>query len=214
MFARLARYGLLLGVFASFLLFWLPFVRSPLDGGSYEWGRAMFGHFFGGAGVGGDYWFVAAGTALGVALLYLGWRRPGAAFKGLSVLWSGVMLAEALYTRFVLGEDITFEGATLGVMVPVSTAFIAAYALVFLFALAWAFGGREERPARWGVVNTLLVGTALVLLPAQYLLLSTGQGREFADQFGVLITMGQWLLIGFAFAPFHGRVEQGALQAA
>ena len=214
MFARIARYGLLLGVFASFLLFWLPFVRSPLDGGTYEWGRSMFGHQFSGVGLGGDYWFVCAGVGLGVLLLYLGWRAPGALFKALSTVWSALMLTEAVYTRHVLGEDITFHGDTLGVSVSVSTAFIVVYSLLFFFALSWGLGGRPRPGARWGLANTALLGLAILLLPAQYLLLSSGQGREFADQFGVLITMGQWMLVGLAFAPYHGRQPASALQPA
>ena len=34
----------------TFLLAWLPFIRSPMDGDSYTWGLAWFGQTIGGTG--------------------------------------------------------------------------------------------------------------------------------------------------------------------
>lgn len=202
MFVRIARLGLLLGISAAFLLNWLPFVRGPLDGVTYEWGQTFFGHTLSGSGTGGDYPFVAGMVVLGLTLLFSGWRGGGPVFQGLALIWSGVMLADSLYGRFVLGQDVTFNGDTLGVSTSVTDIFMAAYGLMFVLALAWTIGGRPRPVAPWGVANTALVATAVLLAPLQFALLSTGQGRELSDQYGVLITIAQWLLICVAFAPF------------
>lgn len=205
MFARICRYILLAGLTLAFILAWLPAVRGLLDGPTYEWGVTLFGQQFSGAGLGGDYWFVAAEAVLGVVILFLGWRAPGMLFKALSAGFTGLWFADGLYTAFILGQDQTFEGATLGVNVSIGMIFTAVYGVLFLLALIWAVFGRPGATPRWGMANTTLLTLALLLLPAQYLLLSTGEGREISDQFGVLITMGQWLLLSLSFVPFAGR---------
>lgn len=203
--ARIARYVLLAGLTVAFVLAWLPAVRSLLDGQTYEWGLTLFGKTFSGAGLEGDYWFVASEAALGVVTLFLGWRSPGAVFKLLSSAFTGVMFADGVYTGFILGQDQVFEGATLGMNVSVGLIFTAVYGLLFVLALAWAAFGKPGPAPRWTLANSALLTVAVLLLPAQYLLLSTGEGREISDQFGVLMTMGQWLLLSLSFIPWSGR---------
>ncbi|MBX7249392.1 MAG: hypothetical protein K1X35_10170 [Caulobacteraceae bacterium] len=204
MFARICRVALMIGLTAAFVLAWLPLMRGLLDGDSYEWGLTLFGHAFSGSGLNGDYWFVSAEAALGVIMMALGWRAPGAVFKLLSVAFTGTMLADSLFTLFVLGEGQTFEGATLGMSLSAGMIFLGVYGLLFVLASVWAFAGRPGPAPRWTLVNSGLLTLALLLAPGQYLLLSTGQGRELSDQIGVLITMSQWLLISLAFAPWGG----------
>jgi len=205
MFARTARYILLVGLTLAFILAWLPAVRGLLDGPTYEWGLSLFGHQFSGSGTDGDYWFVASEAVLGIITLYLGWRSPGFFFKAFSLLFSGVWLADAVWSNILTGEGQVFEGATLGVNVSVGLLFLAFFGLMFMLALVWALFGRLGRPPRWGLANSELLSIAVLLLPVQYLLLSTGEAREFSDQFGVLITMAQWLILSLSFAPFARR---------
>lgn len=205
MFANIARYILLIGLTLAYILAWLPAVRGLLDGPTYEWGLTLFGKQFSGAGLEGDYWFVAAEAMLGIVTLFLGWRSPGFVFKAVSVLFTGTMFADTLHSAFVLGQDQVFEGATLGVNVSVGMIFLTVYGVLFALSLVWAAFGRPGTPPRWSLANSALLAIVILLLPLQYLLLATGQGREVSDQFGVLITMGQWLLLSLGFAPFARR---------
>lgn len=205
MFANIARYVLLVGLTLAFILAWLPAVRGLLDGPTYKWGLTLFGKQFSGAGLDGDYWFVAAEAALGIVTLFLGWRSPGFVFKALSVLFSGVWFADAVYTNLITGEGQVFEGATLGVNVSVGLIFLTVFGALFALSLVWAVFGRAGTPPRWSLANSALLSVVILLLPVQYLMLSSGQGREFADQFGVLVTMGQWLLLSLSFVPFARR---------
>ena len=61
-----------------FVLGWLPMLRGAFDGPSYEWGNSYFGKQFSGKGTAGDYWFLIVQAALGILILFLGWRgaRP------------------------------------------------------------------------------------------------------------------------------------------
>lgn len=42
----------------TFMMVWLPLVRSLFDGSSYVWGTIFFGFNFGGAGITADYLFL------------------------------------------------------------------------------------------------------------------------------------------------------------
>ena len=61
----------------TFIIAWLPLVRAPIDGPSYEWGVVYYGRQFAGAGTGGDFWLLLAQGALAFAVLHLGFRAPG-----------------------------------------------------------------------------------------------------------------------------------------
>ncbi len=53
----------------TFLLAWLPFVRSAMDGGSYTWSIGWWRFTVGGTGLSAQYWLPALPVALGVTLL-------------------------------------------------------------------------------------------------------------------------------------------------
>ena len=195
-----SRLVLMMGLTVVTVLGWLPLVRCLLDGPSYEWGTTLFGHQFSGAGLAGDFGYLLAFTGVALVLLYLGWRRPGAPFKIASVLWTGAMLANALH-MLMADPAATFEGATLGVSVSMGLISAVVYGALFALALVWAWLGRAGEPPRWGLANTVILVVALLMLPLQYLLLSSGQGRETSDVIGVLMTMGQWGLLSLSLAP-------------
>ncbi len=52
-------------------LVWLPLLRGPMDGPSYQW---AWSPGLRGSGVGGDYWVVVLTAVLGLSVLWLGWR--------------------------------------------------------------------------------------------------------------------------------------------
>ncbi|HYE43648.1 MAG TPA: hypothetical protein VEA15_09680 [Caulobacteraceae bacterium] len=214
MIAQAARFGLLLGLAAAFLLGWLPMIRGLLDGPSYEWGLTLFGRQFSGAGLEGDYWYVVGHTLVGLVLIWLGCRNPGGTFKIAVLAYAAAMLGDSLWTAFVAAEERRFEGATLGITLSAETIFLLVYGVMFALALVWtAFGRTADRP-RWTPANTVFLTVAILLLPLQSLLLGTGQGREASDQFGVLITIGQWLLVCVSFAPLAARRRSTGLASA
>lgn len=201
--ARMARLALLFGLTAVLVLNWLPLVRGLLDGPSYQWGLQMFGRSYSGAGLQGDYGLLVGWAAVGVGLLFLGWRRPGPLFKGAALLWTGALGADWAWLVWS-GQEVAFEGATLGVALSVERIATALYGLLFLLAAVWALLGRPGPAPRWTSLNTALLATAVLMLPVQYLLLRTGQGQEAREVIGVLMTMGQWLLVSLSLAPWSG----------
>ncbi|MGH2670030.1 MAG: hypothetical protein ACRDH5_13115 [bacterium] len=189
----------------TFLTGWLPLVRGAFDGPSYEWGTSYFGVGFSGAGMSGDYWLSAVKTALGLAILWLGWRGARPLFLLLALAWQSFGLADALYSSLTHPEEYRFQGATLGVDVSLAWVAPAAYAVFLLLTLVWAFrharaDWRQPLPP-WTRRNTVWLLGLAALLPVQFALLRFGGPTSTADQVGVVFTILQWFLVGKALAP-------------
>ena len=147
--------GLLLWTALTTLIFWLPSIRGLFDGASYEWGA--FG--FRGRGIAGDYWFVATGSLAAIALQFLAWRGPRAAFY---VMFGGWHLYLAVATALAAIADpasLHFTGDTLGVDVSLAVAaptFMGIAAALVLFWIVRDARGGISRPAlsAWSQKNT------------------------------------------------------------
>lgn len=179
----------------TFVTAWLPFVRGAMDGPSYEWGSGLFALQFSGAGLAGDYWYAALMAAIGLGFLILGWRRPNGPFRLALLAWLALMFANTLYNVAAAPEDYRFQGATLGVdvsLVLVAPAFAAA---VFGVALYWFQQAPNLPVPPLARTNIVLVAISILLLPIQFVLLSSGRGQDSNDVVGVLLTMAGWALL-------------------
>ena len=198
--------GLLFWTALTTLIFWLPSIRGLFDGASYEWGA--FG--FRGRGTDGDYWFVATGALLAIALQYLAWRGPRAVFY---VMFGGWHLYLAVATTLAAIADpasLRFTGDTLGVDVSLAVAaptFMGIAAALVLFWIVRNARNGTARPAlgAWSYKNTRWVLALAALLPMQLVLLRVGEPHGTTDQIGVLVTIAQWFLLSIAL-----RVERRA----
>jgi len=208
--ARRLQILLMSWITLTFVTGWLPFVRSAMDGASYEWGSELFGLQFSGAGLAGDYWYAALMAAIGLCFLVFGWRRPNGPFRLVLVAWLALMFANTLYNVTTAPEDYRFQGATLGAdvsLVIVAPAFAAAMLGVALYWLQYAPNLPVPPFAR---TNAILVGISILLLPIQFVLLSSGQGQDSNDVVGVLLTMAGWALLsaGLGLWRTAGRAAQ------
>ncbi|MEX0645260.1 MAG: hypothetical protein WD076_08115, partial [Parvularculaceae bacterium] len=177
-------------------------VRSTFDGSSYEWGLAIFNYQFSGAGLGGDFWFLIVQAMLAIAMLYPGFRSPGALSYLLLAGWLGLNAASFMHGYLADPEALMFHGDTLGVHVNIGLFAVALFGGALLAAIAAAFlelgGGRKAPRFAWTRANTIALLVALAPLPVQYFLLSRSSGQETGDQIGVILTMAQWAAIVFA----------------
>jgi hypothetical protein len=180
-----------------FLLAWLPMLRGLMDGPSYEWGGGHFGFQFSGAGLAGDYGFVLVKSAIAVAFLLFGWRRPNGAFRAALVGWLALMLCDTLYNVIADPEAFRFRGDTLGIDISLVVMAPALDGAMLLLGTAWAFRAPPLPVPPLGRINFVLLGLAGALLPVQYLLLSRGGGQDGSDVSGVLLTMLGWSLLSF-----------------
>lgn len=208
------RRALMAWLTLTFVLAWLPLVRSLMDGASYEWGTRYFGIPFSGAGLAGDLWLLVALNAFGLWFLFRGWRDPSPPFPAALLAWLGLLSANSLFNVLTEPERYRFQGATLGVDVPLAAVAPLLHVGFFCLALVWAARGEAggEGGARpgWTATNTALAGLVLLLFPLQFLLLRSGQGQEAKDVIGVLLTIFQWLLVSAALFPWGHRAPSQA----
>jgi hypothetical protein len=181
------------------ILFWLPLIRSVMDGSSYSWALGPFA----GRGLGGDYGFVAAGAAVFTTLLYLGWRgiRPTLTVIALLALHAPLLLVTIL-AAIDNPDELRFRGDTLGIDISLAWVLPAVFAGFTALMLYWLLRRRSRAtiPVPWTRINRWLLGVAIGLLPVQFILLRGP--NDATDPAGVIATIVQWLLIATAVRPF------------
>jgi hypothetical protein len=187
------------------LPFWLPLVRSLMDGDSYEWGFFRFrGH-----GLHGDLWLPAVSVLLGLAIRWLGWRGARLPFHALLLLWLVPIGAGATVLSIMRPEDFRFEGDTMGLSIPLAPVGILLFGGFAVLAVVWVIrdlrSGRRRESPPWTRANTILVSGLLALLPIQFILLRFGEPHGTTDKIGVVITIAQWLLVGAALRPWKAE---------
>ena len=192
----------------TFTAAWLPFVRGAMDGPGYEWGTSHFGWAVGGAGTGGDYGFAAANATLALFLLWLGWRRPNGPFRILLLIWLTLRLADTLHAVITAPGDFRIEGDTLGFDLSLAVIAPLLDGAMLVAAFWWLLKAPVLPVPPLGRLNWLLLGIAALLLPVQYVLLSTGAGQDTNDVVGVLLTIAGWIAFSAGLGRWRRRREE------
>lgn len=208
---------LLFWVSVPFVLFWLPLVRSVMDGPTYQWGVSWWEWQLGGAGLEGDLWYLALGTALGTALLWSG-ARAGRFFRWATPVWMLLLLSRAVYFAVTNPHGFVFYGDTLGLQINLTwaspTFHLVGLVLVGLWLSRWKGAGRASGGRAGAGVDLRRILALAALLPVQFVLLRFGEPHGATDVAGVLITIGQWLAVPWALGPVgtegHGDATPSA----
>jgi hypothetical protein len=191
----------LLWVALPFVLFWLPLVRSVMDGPTYQWGSGWWGWRLGGAGLEGDLWYLVSGVILGLLLLWSG-ARAGAFFRWAAPLWMLLLLADAVRSAITDPEGFVFYGDTLGIRVNLTwlspTFHLVGLIFLGLWLFRWKDAGRSRNPRAGNDVDLRRILAVAALLPLQFALLRFGEPHGTSDAVGVLITIGQWFAVPWA----------------
>ncbi len=198
---RLLRW-LLIWTGFTLLAVWLPLVRGLMDGASYQW---AFAPGVGGRGVGGTYWLLVILAGYGLLMLSLGWRGARPPFHWLLLLWHLSLAGLVVYASWTAREPMRFRGDTLGIDISIAwmgPVFFGGFALL---AVYWVVRDRRAAPPRvapeWQRTNRVLLLLAALLLPVQFILFRFGEPHGTTDQVGVVLTIGQWLLVNCALVP-------------
>jgi hypothetical protein len=188
----------------TFLLAWLPFVRSVMDGDSYTWGMVWWGMSFGGTGISAQYWLPAVEVALGVTILWLGARGARMPFPWLLLAWHAALFTNFTFLSATRPEDFRFRGDTAGI--DFSLAWVGPVLTGVFLALSvfWVVRdvrrGRSRRVAPWNRANTIWLGSLVALLPIQLVLLRF-DASGVTDVVGVVTVIVQWMLLTTALRP-------------
>lgn len=191
------------------ILSWLPMIRCLMEGAAYQWGVPLFFWNTSGAGLSGDFWSLPVQAGLGVLLLYLGLRHPSRFSYWFLAIVLTLYAVSWLLAYFVSPDDLVFSGDSLGVEFNVGLAGAIYSAIAAMFAVLGArfeYALDRPRPVHpWTRTNTVLLGLAVAVLPAQAVLFNLGPQHGTNDALGVYATLAQWGLVLLALAASRPR---------
>ena len=163
------------------LVFWLPTVRCAFDGRSYEWGLGRMR----GAGLSGDYWFPVLGAALACWLVTRGWRGARPPFRWVFPAWHAALAVVITERAIALGDRLTWEGGTLGVIIPLQRVGPLLFGTVACAAIYWARRDLRSPAQRFVAphdpIDRSLAKVLLALLPVTFFLLRFGEPSGLTD---------------------------------
>lgn len=191
----------------TFMIVWLPFVRSLFDGVSYQWGTEYFGFLIYGAGVTPSFVFLILQLALYVALFVgLYHMRNRKLYAALLGIWWINVFGNLIFDIIVNG-DTMFHGDTMNVHISLTAIIlpISALALFLVIQVIRSDFRSEEFSFPWTSKNNLMMYLILGPLPIQAMLLASGEPHGITDQIGVIISILQCFLIPFIFRPYAGH---------
>ena len=182
----------------TFLPAWLVTVRGLLEGDDYAWG---VNETFSGRGTSGSYVACPAAAIFGLCILSAGWRGVMRPFHVLLAGWHIPLGIAASVAAIRSRETLRLRGDTLGIDVSLAPVAPVVLAVAAAGSVALAVidnpattAARRRRP------NHRRLGVALVIAPLQLLLFRAGAQHGLTDKLGVILTIGQWLLINVSLA--------------
>ena len=159
-----------------------------------------------GAGLSGDYWFPVLGAVLACWLVTRGWRGARPPFRWVFPAWHAALAVVITERAIALGDRLTFEGSTLGVIIPLQWVGPLLFGTVACAATYWARRDRRSRTQRFVAPTTRidhsLAKVLLALLPVTFFLLRFGEPSGLTDLVGVIVAGGFWFLLPRVLNPW------------
>lgn len=194
----------------TFLIVWLPLLRSVLDGDTYEWGLDYFGTFISGAGITLSLIFLLIQLVFYVVLFWSVFRVKNRIVAYVLVVLWWIHIFGNLLREIIVEGDTMFHGETLNVHVSLSMLVIPLSVITGLIIALWM--RKDMRSADmsipWSRRNTNMALIILGPLPIQAVLLYFGEPHATTDEIGVLITILQCMLIPLIFFPYGESIAE------
>ena len=198
---------LLFVVSFTFLIVWLPLIRSIFDGPSYVWGTTLFGIPISGAGLSPSLLFVFFQFVFYIFLFFsFYWFANRAVFRTLIISWFVMVFGNFFYDIAVNG-DTMFHGDTMDVHFSLLSIVLP---LGIIAALLTAYviyrDSRHDNVAiGWSKKNSLIAAIIYGPLPIQAILFATGEPHDLGDQIGVVIAIAQAFLTPLIVRPYKKK---------
>lgn len=194
----------LLSVFISitFMIVWLPFIRSLFDGTSYVWGTQYFGFLITGAGLSLSFLFLIVQLALYAAVIIGLYRMENRTQYGVLLFIWWVNVFGNFIFDIVKNGDSMFHGDTLNVHVSITAIILPLAALAVFLIIMVLRTEKESVSISWVKKNTTLLNIFLAMLPVLFILFFSGEPHGITDQIGVIIAIAQCFYIPLIFRPY------------
>lgn len=189
----------------TFMIVWLPFIRSLFDGDTYQWGMDYFGLFISGAGITPSFIFLVIQLAL-YTLLIIGMYRMAnrSLYHVLLGLW-WINVFGNLISDIIINGDTQFHGETMNVHISIAMIVIPLSLLALLLVLVFIRSESQYKlsePLPWSLRNQKLGIAFLLSLPVVFILLFFGEPHATTDEMGVIIAISHCFYIPFVFKPY------------
>ena len=187
------------------LLPWLVTYRLTLEGNTYSWGAEYFGRMFHSSGLARpDFLVVYTLLAVSLAILWQLRRHHFRVAAPALAACMGFFAANAAY-QWLAGEPMMFHGDTLNIHVDLSVPFFAFNFGFFALAVLWWWGVRDlprgAGPRPLSRARRAVLWACIASTPVQVILLMAGEPHALTDEIGVLMTLAQGALLGWALFP-------------
>ncbi|MCX2743284.1 ubiquinol cytochrome C oxidoreductase [Mangrovivirga sp. M17] len=197
----------------TFIIVWLPFIRSVFDGQSYVWGTQYFGVWFRGAGLNGDFGFLILQLLFYAGLMFsIFWIKDRRIFYSLLILWWINFFGNLLFD-IIKNGDTMFHGDTLNIHVSIS-AIVIPLSVIGLLVVIMAIrsdAASEDLAIEWKSKNNLMLGIILGPLVVEAILFSVGEPHGITDQVGVVMALIQCFSLPFIYKPYINKKELSTL---
>lgn len=199
--------GLSILISLTFIIVWLPFLRSIFDGISYQWGLVYFGFGISGAGVTPSFIFVILQLLLYAALLWsMYWVKNRVVFRFLLAFW-WLNVFGNLLSDIIINGGTMFHGDTLNVHVSL-TWIVVPLSLLALFLIYRVIRQDQSTPVmntQWSPKNRIFLLLILGPVAIEGVLFSMGEPDGVTDQIGVFMALAQAFLIPLILRPSSGK---------
>ena len=185
------------------ILVWLPLARGATQGTAYQWALA---DGIGGRGVGGAYWVLILGAAFVLSLLSIGWRGGRQPFHWLLLAFHVPLAVAVTYAAWTDPQAFRFEGATIGVEVPLAVIGPLLFCGVASAAIVWVLRDLRARRSRtlspwaWTRATRVRVLILVALVPIEVMLFRSGGIQSMQNMIGVALVGWQWVLLNRVLA--------------
>jgi len=193
----------------TFMVTWLPVVRSIFDGSSYQWGLNFYGLGFSGEGITASLLFPIAQLLFYSALfISMFWVRKRQWFYGLLIAWYFMVFGNLLSDIAINGGTM-FHGDTLNVHISLTWIVLplSLLALVLIYFVIREDRKAEEPQIPWATKNRNLMFWILGPLVIQAILFSYGEPHGITDQIAVVWSILQSFLIPLILRPYASAPE-------
>lgn len=191
----------------TFMIVWLPFIRSIFDGETYEWGTSYFGLFIGGKGVTVAFVFLIIQMAFYLTLMYsFYWVQNRLIFYILLTLWFINSFGNLLF-EIIQDGDAMFHGDTMNIHISIMWIVLplALLALLLVIKVIQTDSNSPEEHILWNKKNLLWTYIIVGALPFQFILLYIGEPHETTDEIGVIISIAQCYALPFLYKPWKNK---------
>ncbi len=196
----------------TFVIAWLPFIRSIFDGDSYQWGMRYFGLQLGGMGINEDFVFIVIQLFLYIFLIVSMYRVRNRKIYYLLLIWWWIHVFGNFISEIMMHGGSMLHGDTLNIHI--STTWIILPLSLLTLVLVWLEIKSDllqhQLLIPWSEKNSLLLGLFMVSIPIQGLLLADGEPHGLTDIIGVLMGIIQAFLMLFIFKPYFSTLKHDA----